>query len=188
MPKILRILCTYSRYDLPLWLVRLLTAWWPDLGPVPRIRGALCSLFIAKCGKGFALARDVTLNAPNRLIIGNHVYLAKGTWVDAFGGVEMEDEVLAGPYVVIVSSNHGFKDDSPRFGGTHVAPVKVGRGTWLAAHVVVGAGVTIGKGNLVVANSVVIKSTPDDVLVAGIPAKVIRSREDNPGESVSRHD
>ena len=63
-----------------------------------------------------------------------------------------------------------------------------GRGTWLATHAVVAAGVTVGKGNLIAANAVVTRDTPENVVVGGIPAKVLRPREDNPGETVSRHD
>ena len=126
--------------------------------------------------------------ALNRLTIGNNVYLAKGTWLNAFGTVEIEDEVMTGPYVVIASSNHGFKDGSCRFGGAHPAPIKIGRVSWLAAHAVITAGVTIGRGDIVGANAVVTKDTPDNMFVAGIPAKVIREREDNPSEVKSRHE
>lgn len=188
LKKTFNILRTYSRYDLPLWFVHFLTNWWPDIGHVPHIRGKLFSLFIGSCGKKFAVGRDVTLLAPNRLTVGNNVYLAKGTWLNAFGTVEIEDEVITGPYVVITSSNHGFKDGSCRFGGTHPAPIKIGRGSWLAAHAVITAGVTIGRGNIVGANAVVTKDTPDNMFVAGIPAKVIREREDNPSEVKSRHE
>ena len=188
MSKALRILKTYARYDMPMWLMRMLCNWWPDLGPVPDIRGALFSCFIRRCGKGFSLARDVSLLVPDRLVIGDNVYLAKGTWLEATGGVEIESEVLTGPYVVIASTNHGFKDGSVHYGGTHPAPIKIGRGSWIGAHAVITAGVTIGKGNLVGANAVVTKSTPDNVIVGGIPAVVIRERTDNPGETLTRHD
>lgn len=188
LKKTLNILKTYTRYDLPLWIVRLLTNWWPDIGPFLEIRGKFFSLFIGKCGKNFAAGRDVTLLAPNRLTVGNDVYLAKGTWLNAFGNVEIEDEVITGPYVVIASSNHGFKDNSCRFGGVNPAPIRIGRGSWLGAHAVITAGVSVGKGNLVGANAVVTKDTPDNVFVAGVPAKVVGPREDNPSEIKSRHE
>jgi acetyltransferase-like isoleucine patch superfamily enzyme len=114
--------------------------------------------------------------------------MAKGTWLNAFGNVEIEDEVMTGPYVVISSSEHGFKDGSCKHGGAHPAPVKIGRGSWLGAHAVVTAGVTIGKGNLIGANAVVTHDTADNVLVGGVPAKVIGGRTDNPSEVSSRHE
>lgn len=144
--KLAKLLKTYFRYDWPLGLVWILTNWWPDIGPVPEIRGKFFSYFIGRCGKNFAVGRDVTLLAVDRLIIGDNVYLAKGTWLNAFGRVEIEDEVITAPYVVIASSHHGFKNGSCRFGGTHPAPVKIGRGSWVGSHAVITAGVTIGKG------------------------------------------
>jgi acetyltransferase-like isoleucine patch superfamily enzyme len=177
----------YLRYDLPVWLVRLITAWWPDLAFFPRLRGFLISPFLGRCGKNLGMGRDVTLLAPNRLVVGDHVYLAKGTWLNAFGGVTIADEVITGPYVVIASSNHGFKNHSVRFGGTHPAPITIGRGTWVGAHAVITAGVCVGAGNLIGANAVVVSDTPDNVFVAGVPARVIRERQDNPSQIKTRH-
>lgn len=186
--KVLKAIKTYFKYDAPLWFVWLLTNWWPDIGFVPNMRGTLYAMFVKKCGKNFSVSRDVTLLSPNRLVIGNNVYLAKGTWINAFGGVELEDDVMTSPYVVIASSNHGFKEGSCFLGGTHPEPTKIGFGSWLAAHTVVTAGVNIGRGNLVGANAVVTKDTPDNVFVAGVPAKVIKERKDNPSEVKTRHE
>ena len=188
LKKTYNIFKTYSRYDIPLYLVRLLTNWWPDLGPLPNLRGRLCSLFIYKCGRNFTIGRDVTILAPNRLVVGNDVILTKGVWLNAFGNVEIEDEAGIGPYTIISSVEHGFKDGSFRYGGAHPGRVKIGRGTWIGAHVVVTAGVTIGRGNLIGANAVVTHDTPDNVFVGGVPAKVISERKDNPGEVKTRHE
>ena len=181
-------LLAYLRYDLPLWLVGLLTNWWPDNGPAVRARGWLFSFFIGKCGRHFTAARDVTILTPQRLTVGDNVYFGRGAWINACGDVEVEDEVMLGPYVVVASSTHGFKDGSAFRGGFHPAPVKIGRGSWLAAHAVVGAGTAIGRGNLVGANAVVAKDTPDNVFVGGVPARIIGPRPDNPSEIMGRSD
>ncbi len=105
-----RVLRVWLRYDIPLWMVRLVTDWWPDVSPCVRFRGRLAKPFIARCGRNFAIGRDVTLLAADRLTVGPDVYLAKGTWLNALGGVEIEAEVMVGPYCVISSTNHGFRD------------------------------------------------------------------------------
>ena len=176
------------RHNLPLWLVGLLTNWWPDNSRTCRLRGSLTAPFLRRCGKRFALGIDVTLNSPHRLSVGDRCYIARGGWIQAMGGVVLEDEVVTGPYVVIASTNHGFKDGSTVGGGTHPAPIRVGRGTWIGAHAVITAGVTVGRGNLIAANAVVTKDTPDNVIVGGVPAKVLGPREDNPSPYLSRHD
>lgn len=188
MSRVLAELKYQFRYGLPVWLITFLLCWLPDVGPFIRLRGLLVSFFLPNRPKGFTLGRDVTLLSINRLFIGDNVYFAKGCWVNAIGGIDIGDEVMLAPYVVMSSNNHGFKDGSVKRGGAHPAPIRIGFGTWLAAHVVVAAGVRVGKGNVVAANSVVTKDTPDDMIVAGVPAKPIKQRVDNPSCLSSKHD
>lgn len=176
------------RHALPLWGIGLITDFWPDNRASCRVRGTLMRPFLGNCGRGFSLGKHVTLNSPDRLRIGSRCYFAKGTWIQAMGTVTMEDEVVCGPYVVIASTNHGFINGSTVGGGTHPAPVYIGRGTWLGAHAVVTAGVTIGRGNLIGAGAVVTRDTPDNVIVGGIPAKVLGPREDNCSSNQRRPD
>lgn len=176
------------RYGLPVWIIMILTAWLPDSGPAVRLRGRLVSFWLPGRPRQLALGRDVTLLSVDRLVIGRNVYLAKGVWVNAIGGIRIEDEVVCGPYVVMSSNNHGFKDDSVQRGGAHPAPISIGKGTWLAAHVVIVAGVDVGSGNLVGANSVVTKSSPSNVKLAGVPSAIIGTRIDCPSSFTSKHD
>lgn len=176
------------RFGLPLWLIQLLTAWLPDAGPFVRLRGALVSVILPGRPKRLMLGRDVTLLSVHNLKIGRSVYLAKGTWINAVGGLVIEDEVFTAPYVVIATSKHGFREGSVAGGGAHPAPVRIGRGTWLAAHAVVTAGIDIGSGNLIAANAVVVATTPDNVVVGGVPGRILGPRSDDPSEILSKHD
>ncbi|GGE45454.1 hypothetical protein GCM10007421_19530 [Halopseudomonas oceani] len=177
-----------ARYAMPIWLISVSLSWLPDIGPFIRFRGLLVSLFLPNRPKGFTLGRDVTFLSINKLFLGDNVYIAKGCWINAIGRIDIGDEVMLAPYVVMSSNNHGFKDGSVKRGGAHPAPIRIGFGTWLAAHVVVAAGVNVGKGNVVAANSVVTKDTPNDVIVAGVPATPIKHRVDNPSRLLSKHD
>lgn len=188
MSRIVKELSYQIRYALPIWAITILTNFLPDNGLAIRLRGFLISLFLPGRPKRLLIGRDVTLLSINRLKLGNHVYIAKGCWINAVGGIAFEDEVVLAPYVVMSSNNHGFKDGSVQRGGAHPAPIKIGFGTWIAAHSVIAAGVEVGKGNLVAANSVVTKSTANNVVVAGVPAKVIKDRVDNPSTITSKHD
>lgn len=172
------------RYRLPMWLVGLLTNWWPDNRVTIRIRGAMLHPFFAKCGRSFTISRNVTFANPHKIEIGNDVYIATGAWLNGLGGLVIEDEVEISPYVVIDTCIHTFKDNSVRFGGSIIAPVKIGRGSWLAAHAVVKAGVKIGSGVLVAGNAAVVKDVPDNVMVGGVPAKIIGPRAERNRTSV----
>lgn len=176
------------RFGLPVWFVLLILNWLPDIYPIIRLRGLLVSIFLPNRPRKLTLGRDLTFLSIHRLQIGDSVYIAKGAWINAIGGLVIEDEVLTAPYVVISTSNHGFKDGSAARGGSHPAPVVVGRGAWLAAHAVVVADVRIGRGNIVAANSVVTRDTPDHVIVGGVPGKVISNRIDNPSTIQSKYD
>lgn len=173
-----KMLRTLARYDMPLWMVGLISNWWPDNRVTIRVRGALFRPFIFKCGRNFSIAKNVHLKGTDKLIIGDNVYLATGVWLNAMGGMHIEDDVVMAPYVVISTGVKQYRQNSVRFGGTVLEPVNIGKGTWLAAHVVVRAGVTIGKGVLVTGNAAVTKDIPDNVMAGGVPAKVLHQRED----------
>lgn len=188
MNKILKEMKYQIRYAMPVWFVMLLCSWLPDFSPSIRLRGFLVSFFLPGKPKNLTIGRDVTLLSLKRLNIGSDVYLAKGVWVNAIGGVTISDEVVIAPYVVMSSNNHGFKNNSVKQGGAHPEPIHIGRGTWLAAHSVVAAGVKVASGNLVAANSVVTKSTSKNGVYAGVPAVKVKDRVDNPSNIQSKHD
>jgi acetyltransferase-like isoleucine patch superfamily enzyme len=66
----------------------------------------------------------------------------------------------------------------PRRAVTIGKPIVIGRNVWIAAGAIVVGGVTIGEDSVVAAGSVVTKDVPPNVLVAGNPARVIRTIED----------
>ena len=173
------------RYAIPLWFVQLLTNWLPENRITIRIRGALVRPFLSKCGGNLQLARGVTFLNVSGIEIGSDVYIATGCWIDGIGGLTIEDEVKISPYVVITTTSHCFKDNSVRFGGSRRRPVKIGKGTWVAAHVVI-TGAKIGSGAIVGANTVVTRDLPDNVFAAGTPAKVISPRVDKKPNVFSR--
>lgn len=161
------------RYALPIWLVGLLTDWWPDNRITIRMRGTLFRPFFKRCGRRFTLARRVTFLNVHGIEIGDNVYIATGAWIDGMGGVVVGNEVSISPYVVIASSTHCFRNGTCFRTGSWRATVHIGPGTWLSSHVVVAAGVTIGAGCLIAGNAAVSRDIPDGVMAGGIPARVL---------------
>lgn len=101
-----------------------------------------------------------------------------GAMIDGRGGVSIGDNVMVGPYSVIVSSNHAFKQvGAPMASLDHVmAPVVIGNDVWIGAHAVVTGGTKIGNGVVVSAGAIVTQDVDDYQIVGGVPARVIGKR------------
>lgn len=177
----MKYLSTYLRYDWPLHFVLLLTNWLPDNVIFLRLRGWLAHFFFGACGRNLRLGRRLTFINPKQISFGDNVYIAYGCWISAGEKVHLDHEVMLGPYCVITSINHQKAADSYRYGEDEVMPILIGQGSWVAAHCVITAGSNIGKGCLVAANAVVPKGeVPDNAMVGGTPARLIKWVEDEP--------
>lgn len=145
----------------------------PD-GPFgDRKRGKLYEPFLKKVGDNFKIASQAMIFNPNGLEVGDNVYIGFNSYLGQ-GEVSLEDEVLIGNFVSITASNHLRKDNSYRFGGFQAKKISIGKGTWIGANSCILAGVNIGSGCLVAAGSVVTKDFEENILIGGIPAKVIK--------------
>lgn len=158
-----------------IWFFLVMKFWglFPDLVPVMRLRGILLKPVFKKCGRNFQICSHSMILSPENVSIGNDVYIAYGSWVQGGGGVKFEDEVMLGPYSILASSNHTLQDKSFRFGTPRLAPIVLRRGSWTGSHVTVVAGVEIGEGSAVAANSAVTIDVPPGVVVGGVPARKI---------------
>lgn len=130
----------------------------------------------------------VTETEYARINIGNNVYIGGGTIIDSVCNITIEDDALISYQCLIQDSdNHSTsyslrKNDTADWknNGYHnweITPkksVKISKGAWLGARVIILKGVTIGEGAVVAAGSVVTKNVPDWTIVGGNPAKVIR--------------
>lgn len=162
------------RYDLPLHFVLLFTNWLPDNVMFMRFRGWMVSFFLGSCGKDFRVGRNVVLYNSSRIFIGNHVYIAYGNWLCAGETISIEDEVMVGPYSIIVSGNHMRVNRSFRYGPSDQRPIRIGKGAWIGANCSILSGADIGYGSLIGANSVVGSVVPDDVAFVGPKGGVIK--------------
>lgn len=166
------------RYDWPLHFVLLFTEWMPDNAFFLSLRGWLAHFFFGLCGHALEIGRSVSFYNPASIMLGSNIYIAHGCRFMANDQIFIEDEVQFGPYCVLVSGNHTRRNGSFRFGTNELFPITIEYGAWLGANVIVTAGVTVGKGTLVAAGSVVTRDIPDDVMAGGVPAKILKKIED----------
>lgn len=105
--------------------------------------------------------------------LGKNVFINHACSFLDMGGITIEDHVLIGPKVNLVTENHPLDPADRR--ALVAKPILVKRNAWIGAGAIILPGVTIGENAVVAAGSVVSKDVPDNVVVAGVPARVIRS-------------
>jgi acetyltransferase-like isoleucine patch superfamily enzyme len=123
--------------------------------------------------------------ACSNISIGKRVVIRPGTMMFAEPkrngvGITIEDDVLIGSGVHFYTSNHTFKNTSILIidqGHDYFKEIVVKKGSWIGSNAIILPGVTIGHNSVVAAGSVVTKSVPDCVVVAGVPAKIIKKIE-----------
>ena len=121
---------------------------------------------------------DIRLGENGR--VGSGCFIGLYTYLN--GDVVVGENVLIGPHCSITSNNHIFETKTRAFSGNRGAPIRIGDGCWLASGCMVTAGVTLGRANLVCANAVVTKSTPDYAIMAGTPARKVGEINPETGE------
>ncbi|MDE7256423.1 MAG: sugar O-acetyltransferase [Clostridia bacterium] len=109
------------------------------------------------------------------ITVGKNVFINSGCCFQDQGGIEIGDNVLIGQQVVIATLNHDFNPEKR----ANMLPdsVKIGNNVWIGAHATILSGVTIGDNSVVAAGAVVTKDVPENAVVVGVPAKIIKMLE-----------
>jgi acetyltransferase-like isoleucine patch superfamily enzyme len=89
------------------------------------------------------------------------------------GGITLEDDVLIGPKVNLITENHPMNPADRR--AMVAKPILIKRKAWIGAGATILPGVTVGENAIVAAGAVVSGDVPDNAVVGGVPAKVIKN-------------
>ena len=144
-------------------------------------------------GEGVQIERDCWIQTipgggrenDAKLVIGAHAGIGMGAHISAAKVVLIEEHVLLARNVHIADHAHAFENiDAPimKQGINRIAPVTIGRSTWLGQNVVVLPGVTIGQHCVIGANSVVNSSIPGFSVAVGAPARVVKHYNSTTGQ------
>ena len=130
-------------------------------------------------------ATGVVSDLGHGCFIGNRSALGSGSFVGAAGGVWIGEDVIMGNRVNFHSENHVFDDTSRpiREQGVTRQGIRIEDDCWVGGGVTFLDGAHVGRGCVVAAGSVVRGEVPPYSVIAGVPAKVIRSRLESSGQS-----
>lgn len=135
-------------------------------------------LLLERCssvGSSVRLRMPLVIYHPECISFGNRVDVGENVVIRGGGGISIGNDVLIAAGAALVSEGHPV--NPPRWGRNVSKPIRIGNEVWIGANAVVLPGVTIGDGSIVAAGAVVSCDVPDNVVVAGVPARVIRAIE-----------
>lgn len=122
--------------------------------------------------------QDVAVFTPLYINYGKHISVGKNVFINfdctflALGGITIEDDVLIGPKVSLITESHPLNPQERK--GLIGKPILIKKNAWIGANATILPGVTIGENAIVAAGAVVSKDVPENAIVGGIPAKFIK--------------
>lgn len=144
-----------------------------EAGSLVRVTGGAS----IELGPDAVIRRFAVLNIAGRLVMEGENLLSWHSVLHCAEQVVFERKAGTGEGVTVVDGRHYRRDpDDHWYQNSATAPVNIGANVWLASHSTVGPGVTIGPATTVAAGSVVLSDVPGNALVAGAPARVVRTQ------------
>ena len=125
-----------------------------------------------KVDKTFRLFPPFYTDCGKNIVVGKNVFINACCKFQDQGGITIGNDVLIGHNVTLATLNH---DERPEYRqNIYPKPIKIGDNVWIGSNATILQGVTIGNGAIIGANAVVTKDVPENTIVAGVPAKIIR--------------
>jgi acetyltransferase-like isoleucine patch superfamily enzyme len=127
---------------------------------------------------GSEIDDSVDVFTPLYINYGKHTKIGKNVFINFdctfldLGGITIDDGVLIAPKVSLLSEGHPVSPDERH--SLIPKPIHIKKNAWIGANATILHGVVIGENSVVAAGSVVSKDVPDNVIVGGTPAKIIR--------------
>ena len=127
---------------------------------------------------GSEIDESVVVFTPLYINYGKHTKIGKNVFINFdcvfldLGGITIEDGVLIAPKVSLLSEGHPIEPENRQ--ALVPKAIHIKKNAWIGANATIMRGVTIGENAIVAAGSVVSKDVPDNTIVGGVPAKIIK--------------
>lgn len=146
------------------------------LSPLPwpgRLKVWLLRRFGATVGEGVVIKPRVNIHFPWKLSLGDHVWIGEEVFILNFEPCVIESRSCISQRAFLCGGNHDFRRlDFPYRNG----PIFIREQSWIGAQVFVAPNVTIGKGCVVAAGSIITQDQPEGMICSGNPCRAIRPR------------
>lgn len=127
---------------------------------------------------GSPIDKSTTVFIPFYTNFGKHIRIGKNVFINHactfldMGGITIEDYVLIGPNVNLITENHPINPTQRK--DLDLKSILIKRNAWIGAAATILPGVTVGVNAIVAAGAVVHRDVPDNCIVGGVPAKLLR--------------
>lgn len=152
---------------------KLLFLWLAGYLPSHLVRNFIYQLCGIQIGKGSTLHMGARFFQPKNIQIGRGTIIGDHAFLDGRAKLTIGNHVDIASRVMIYNSQHDLESPTMK---AKEEPVIIGDYCFIGPQAIILPGVTLGKGAVVAAGAVVSKSVPAGVIVGGIPAKKIKTR------------
>ncbi|MBD1394473.1 DapH/DapD/GlmU-related protein [Mucilaginibacter glaciei] len=128
---------------------------------------------------GTSIDKSTIVFAPFYTNFGIHIHIGKDVFINHactfldMGGITLEDGVLIGPKANLITENHPIKPEDRK--ALVCCPIVIKRNAWIGAAATILPGITIGENAVVAAGAVVTRDVAPNTIVAGVPARKVKS-------------
>lgn len=144
---------------------------------VEQIRAVLSDIICQEIDISTTIFAPFYTNFGRFITIGKNVFINHACSFLDMGGITLEDNVLIGPKVNLITENHPLNPNDRK--SLVCKPIVIKRNAWIGAAATILPGVTIGENSIVAAGSVVTADVAPNTVVGGIPAKYIKKLDFN---------
>ncbi|MFV0537830.1 MAG: sugar O-acetyltransferase [Dysgonomonas sp.] len=137
------------------------------------IRSLLSQITDSVIDESVAVFTPLYINYGKHTKIGKNVFINFNCTLLDLGGITIDDDVLIAPNVSLLSEGHPVSPEDRH--SLIPKPIHIKKNAWIGAGAIILQGVTVGENAVVSAGAVVSKDVPDNTVVGGIPAKVIKN-------------
>lgn len=137
------------------------------------IRDFLSQITDSKIDVSTTIFTPLQINYGKNTTIGKNVFINFDCVFLDLGGITIEEGVMIAPKVSLLSEGHTIQAEQRH--SLVAKPIYIKKNVWIGANATVLPGVTIGENSIVASGAVVSQDVPANVIVGGIPAKIIKS-------------